>query len=59
MAVLVQQSMQGFLPEERQLCLTLNPFLSRLAQPELQSSLNVPNLLATTRNAKREDGVSK
>lgn len=58
MAVLVQHSMRFFARRETTVP-TLNSFVSILAQPKLPSSLNLPNLLASTRNAKREDGVSK
>lgn len=46
------------LTEQRQLWLPWT-LISTLAEPKLQSSLNLLNLLATKRNAKREDGISE
>lgn len=57
MAVLVRHSMWRGLAEDRTV-LTFNSFISMLVQPKLLSSLNLPILLATTRDAKRENSVS-
>lgn len=38
---------------------TVSTFISTFAQPKLRSSLNLLNLLAAERNAKRDDGISE